>query len=170
MKNLKITGLLILLLLSAVHVQAQDEAPLTDDELTKYASVMLFADTEKAKMGTVYNERIKGEELMNGGRRFKEIKDAKGDDAKLQELNVTEEELAVFNSIQEEYEAMVATFKEAYTAKIKDKEVLGAGLYNRIRKELKTDADLKARYDAIFEQLKANSAEGEEAPAGDGSN
>ncbi len=170
MKNLKTTGLLILLLLSAISVKAQDEAPLTDEELGKYAAVMLFADTEKARMGQVYNERIKGEELMNGGRRFKEIKDAKGDDAKLQELSVTEDELAVFNSIQEEYDAMVATFKEAYTAKIKDKEVLGAGLYNRIRKALKADAELKTRYEAIYETVKAEATEGEEDPSTDGSN
>ncbi|MGI9545085.1 MAG: hypothetical protein ACR2MX_17620 [Cyclobacteriaceae bacterium] len=156
-KNAKllICGALGVLMLFGYQANAQDETPLTDDELKKYAMVMDFAAQEKERMQKDYNELIQAEELMQGGRRFQELKGAKGDEAKLAELSATEEELAVFNGIQTKYEEMVGSFKEAYTAKIKDKEQLGAGLYNRIGKALKADEEVKGRYEAILEGVKA---------------
>jgi uncharacterized protein YktA (UPF0223 family) len=144
-------------------MQAQDEAPLTDEELKKYALVMDFADQEKAKLKDSYNAMIQDQELMAGGKRFKELKAAGGDEAKLSEISATPEEIEVFNTIEAANNENIAAFKEAYTAKIKDKEQLGAGLYNRISKALKADADLKARYTAIMESVKSERASAEEA-------
>ena len=147
----------------SVEMQAQDEAPLTDEELKKYALVMDFADQEKAKLKDSYNAMIQDQELMAGGKRFKELKAAGGDEAKLSEISATPEEIEVFNTIEAANNENIAAFKEAYTAKIKDKEQLGAGLYNRITKALKADADLKARYTAILESVKSERASAEEA-------
>ena len=141
-----------------IEVQAQDEAPLTDDELKKYAMVMDFADQEKAKLKESYNAMIQEQELMTGGKRFKELKAAGGDEAKLSEIGATPEEIEVFNTIEAANNENIAAFKEAYTAKIKDKEQLGAGLYNRISKALKADEELKGRYAAILESVKSERA------------
>ncbi len=143
-------------------VQGQDEEPLTDEELKKYALVMDFADQEKEKLKEAYNASIQDNELMDGGRRFKEIQGADGDEAKLQEIGATPEEIEAYNQIEEANKERIEAFKEAYTEKIKDNEQLGAGLYNRITKELKSDAELKARYEGILEGIKSERAEGEE--------
>ena len=147
----------------SVDLQAQDEAPLTDEELKKYAMVMDFADQEKAKLKESYNAMIQEQELMTGGKRFKELKAAGGDEAKLSEIGATPEEIEVFNTIEAANNENIAAFKEAYTTKIKDKEQLGAGLYNRISKALKTDTELKTRYTAIMEAIKSERASAEES-------
>ena len=159
-KNVMYCALGVLLLLG-YSVNAQDDTPITDDELKKYAVVMDYAAQEKERMQKEYNEMIQAEELMKGGRRFQELKGAKGDEAKLAELEATEEEIAAFDGIQTNYQEMVSSFKEVYTAKIKDKEQLGAGLYNRIGKALKADEEVKGRYEAILEGVKAERKEAE---------
>jgi hypothetical protein len=165
--NLHVLGMLVgAMVLFTINTQAQDEEPLTDEELTKYAVVMDFADLEKEKLKTDYNSMIQEEELMDGGRRFKELKAAGGDEAKHAEIEATPEEIEAFNKIEAANNENIAAFKEAYTTKIKDKEQLGAGLYNRITKALKTDEELKTRYTAILETAKSERAAAEEAIEG----
>jgi len=162
MKRKLMSLLLVIFVGLSLNVQAQDEAPLTDEELKKYAMVMDFADQEKQKLKESYNAMIQEQELMTGGKRFKELKAAGGDEAKLSEISATPEEIEVFNTIETANNENIATFKEAYTAKIKDKEQLGAGLYNRISKALKADEELKTRYTAILESVKSERASMEE--------
>ena len=147
---------------AATNVIAQD-AELTDEELTKYANVMAFADMEKAKMQEKYNEMIKAEEVMAGGKRFKEIKGTKGDADKLAAIGITPEEQAAYDQIQGKYDEMAKEFKEAYTAKIKDKELLGAAVYNKVNRALKSDSGVKERYEAILAQVKAEENEDEKS-------
>ena len=173
--NFKVLGMLLsAVMLGTINLNAQDEEPLTDEELTKYALVMDFADQEKEKLKTDYNAMIQAEELMDGGRRFKELKAAGEDEAKLAEIEATPEEIEVFNKIETANNENIEAFKEAYTTKIKDNEQLGAALYNRITKALRSDEELKTRYTAILEGIQSERAaaeeaeEGAEASSGDG--
>ncbi len=161
--------LLLVMFFVISAAQAQDETPITDEELKKYALVMDFADQEKLKLKESYNAMIQAEELMAGGKRFKELKGAAGNEVKLAELKVTPEELDVFNKIEAFNNQNIAAFKEAYTEKIKDKEQLGAGLYNRINKALKSDDELKTRYATILESVKSERADLQEQEADDDS-
>ena len=149
------------LALSTTNMQAQDEAPITDEELTKYALVMDYADQEKEKLKVDYNSMIQAEELMAGGRRFKELKEADGDETKLSEIEATPEEIEAFNKIEASNNENIEAFKEAYTTKIKDSEQLGAGLYNKITKALKNDPELKARYMTVLETVTSARASAE---------
>ncbi len=153
--NLQVFGLLAgAMIFGVLNTQAQDEEALTDEELKKYALVMDYAEQEKERLKVDYNEMIQAEELMDGGRRFKELKDVADDSVKLAET-ATPEELEVFNKIENANNENIEAFKEAYTEKIKDKEALGAGLYNKITKALRSDAELKARYTAIFDEVQS---------------
>jgi uncharacterized protein YicC (UPF0701 family) len=114
---------------------------------------MDYANLEKTRLKNDYNSLIQAEESMGGGRRFKELKSAAGDETKLAEIEATPEEIETFNKIESANAESITAFKEAYTTKIKDKEQLGAGLYNKITKALKVDDDLKARYGAILESI-----------------
>ena len=154
--------LAVVMLLSVTNTQAQDEEPLTDEELKKYALVMDYAEQEKERLKDDYNEMIQAEELMDGGRRFKELSAAGDDEEKLAEIEATDEEIEVYNKIVAANNENIEAFKTAYTEKIKDNEQLGAALYNRITKELKSDEELKARYTAIFEAVQSERASEEE--------
>jgi len=149
----------------AINIQAQDEEPVTDEELTKYALVMDYADQEKEILKTDYNAMIQAEESMEGGRRFKELKSAAGDETKLAEIEATPEEIETYSKIESANAENITAFKEAYTTRIKDKEQLGAGLYNKITKALKTDEELKARYGTILESIQNERVSAEEEVA-----
>jgi hypothetical protein len=77
--------------------------------------------------------------------------DAEG---QMETAEVTEEERAEFIRIREATEAMKKAFLETYRNKIKSD--IGAARYNRLRKDLKTDDALKAKYQAIYAQTTTN--------------
>ncbi|WP_425391945.1 hypothetical protein [Ekhidna sp.] len=135
--------------------KAQDEVSFSDEELTQYATVMVWAENEKERMTEVYNGWINNDETLAAAR-FVEIKSAKGDSVKLQEIEVTSDELMAFEQIQVNYDSMTASFKEVYIGKIK--EDIGAGLYNNLKKALKSDAEVKAQYQVIYDGLMEASA------------
>ena len=56
---------------------------------------------------------------------------------------------------------MVSDFKSVYPTLIKDE--LGASVYNKVKKGLKADPDLKTKYEEIVDSLKPE--EGEEGDA-----
>lgn len=159
-KGMLLFGMIVALFVVNFDTNAQD-SKVSDDELMLYATVMNKIDSMKNDMQTKYNDMIKNEEAMDGGRRFKELKSANGDEGKLAEINATEEEIAIFDSIQEGYEKLLSDFKTAYPALIKDE--LGAGVYNKVKKALKADADLKTKYNEILESLKPEESEEEDA-------
>lgn len=143
--------LLIICLMAGVGmVSAQNETTFSDEELTSYAAVMVWAEVEKERMTETYNDWINNDETLEAAR-FVKIKSAKGDSAKLQEFEVADEELVAFEQIQANYDSMTSSFKEVYIGKIK--EDIGAGLYNSLKKELKSNADVKSKYQTIYDGL-----------------
>lgn len=159
--RLRTVFMTILAVTAFTAVYAQD-AEINDEDLKKYAMVMDSIDAMKSNIQKEYNALIQNEELMAGGRRFVEIQSAAKDSTKSAELEVTDEEMMVYNNIQAKYEEMTAEFKESYTSLIKDE--LGGALYNDITKALRSDADLKARYEEILAEIKKGSDnEGTEA-------
>ena len=140
------------------------QTEVSDEELKSYALVMDSIDVLKEEMGVKYNDRIKSEELMDGGRRFKEIDDANGDEAKLAAANVTAEELAAYQGIKAYYDSLISDFKATYPELIKS-DLLGAATYNKVKKAL-ADAEVKARYEAILAERKKETTTEETATAG----
>lgn len=132
------------------NVQAQEEE-VTDEELRSYAVVMDSAEVKKKEMGASYNKMIQEEEAMQGGRRFQELKNANGDEEKLEEIGATEEEIEIYTRIQEDYDAMVNEFKEEYTEMIK--EHVTVPTYNKVSRELKSNEEVKARYEEILSEV-----------------
>ena len=139
---------------------SQDEKEYTDEELTKYATVMVWAEDEKGRMTEVYNSWINDNEDLDAPR-FLKLKKANGDSVKLQEIEATDIEVAAYDKILANYDSMTASFKEVYVGKIK--EDIGAGLYNTLRADLKSKEELKTRYEAIVEGLKEESEEDDES-------
>lgn len=137
------------LTLSVVSLKAQDEATFTDEDLTKYATVMVWADQEKSKMADSVEFWVKSNDKITGTS-YNVLSKAKKKGA-LEEAEATEEEKTEFNIIQENIEGQKAAFKEVYVGKIKSD--IGAGLYNRLKKSLKSDEEVKGRYEIIYQEL-----------------
>ncbi|MFK7953538.1 MAG: hypothetical protein AB8B73_11875 [Ekhidna sp.] len=148
MKKLSFYALMIL---SVLSTRAQEETYM-DEELSTYATVMVWAEAEKGKMTDTYNDWINSNEVLSA-KTFLDIKNAKGDSIEIANSGASIEEVEAFETIQSKYDSMTSSFKEVYVGKIKGD--IGAGLYNRLKKSLKADADVKSRYDAIYEGLKS---------------
>ena len=162
MFKFRIWGLALVLCFLGMTLQnvAAQDVEILDEDLKNYAMIMDSLDVLKTNIKKDFNVMIKAEELMKGGRRFNEIKSAKGDEAKLKELNVTEEELAVYNKIQEAKKAKEKELSVTYNTLIKEK--LGAKKFKAIRSGIKSDAEMKEKYKAFKEELKANRTESDE--------
>lgn len=131
-------------------LNAQGESVISDEDLSKYAQVMVWAELEKNKITEIYNDWINKDENLTAIL-FVKIKAAKGDSAKLSEIAVSQEELQSFNQIEASYDSLTSAFKNAYVGRIK--EDVGAGVYNRVKKSLGLDAAVKARYQLIFNKF-----------------
>lgn len=139
----------------------------SDEDLKRYAAMevktseFVEAKTEELRKMIVENE------IFKGGARYNEIKAAWGDDAKMTEANVTEEEKAAYQAVQDFQASLTDTVKEYKTNLIMDEEVLGAGTYNKVLAATKEDPAMKEKLDQLISELKSQS---EAEKDGDGQN
>lgn len=154
--------LMVLLLAGVISVRAQEEESFSDEDLTKYATVMVWAEVEQTNLGKIVSDSvavwIEGTALETS--RYNELRtaDKKGS---LEDVDATEDELTVFAEVTQKIEDKKTKFKEAYVGKIKSD--IGSGLYNKLKKALKTDDEVKARYEAIYSKLLDASKEEEQS-------
>ena len=151
--NLRIAGLCLLITLGTIKSIAQET--LTDEELTKYATVMNWAKKQTTKMSKDVSAAVKADESLSGTAYKKISKAFKAGDAN--STDATQAEVDAFMVIQNNTDKSKAEFKVVYVEKIGSD--IGNGLYNRIKKALKTDDDVKARYQAIYDGLQAQEEE-----------
>ncbi|MCE7054549.1 hypothetical protein LZF95_07680 [Algoriphagus sp. AGSA1] len=161
MKKVLLFGTLFAFLGLAAY--AQDENKVTDEDLVKYASMEVqfynFLNSRTEKMKSMIQEN----EIFQGGARYNEIKAAWGDEAKMTEAKVTEEEKAAFEEIQAFQNSQQEVLKEYKTELIMDEEVLGAGTYNKVLAATKEDPSIKEKLDSLIAEMKAK----QEAEKGD---
>ncbi|MDH4092294.1 MAG: hypothetical protein OEV74_07630 [Cyclobacteriaceae bacterium] len=138
---------------------AQEE--ITDEEIRKYAVTMDSINNMKASLLDDISVMVKSNEDMTN-ERYNELSKIIDDNDKLAEAKATPEEIAFIKE--------VAAKKKQGTAKISKtfqtmaKEYVGAATYNKVKKALKTDADVKSRYQAVMDELeKDNNVDEEEA-------
>lgn len=133
------------------HTQAVAQSDVTTKELTKYAQVTAKIDSLKTGMKSKISNAVKSNELMEGGKLYNKLNKAKGDEAKIAETGASEEQLAAYAEIQQAITGFKADFKTQYTSIVKDE--IGAGVYNKVKKALKTDDTIKTQYEAIVASM-----------------
>ncbi|MEO9966966.1 MAG: hypothetical protein ABJF11_14305 [Reichenbachiella sp.] len=156
--SLLILGMLVACLAICPNTFAQD-TEVTDEELSKYVEVTAKIDSLKADMKAKISEAVKSNELMEGGKVYNQLNKAKGDETKLAEIGATEEQMAAYNEIQDGITAFKAEFKTQYTEVVKND--IGAGSYNKVKKALKSDEALKAKYEELIAALSDESSDSE---------
>lgn len=129
------------------------------DELKLYATVSAKIDSLKASMKGKISDAVKNNELMEGGKLYNQLNKANGDEAKIAEIDASEEQLAAYAKIQEDIETYKAEFKDQYTNVVKDE--IGAGTYNKVKKALKANEEVKAQYAEIVASLDESTEESE---------
>ncbi|AGA79790.1 hypothetical protein [Echinicola vietnamensis] len=157
---------LLMMCFMSVAAQAQQEnseaEPVTDEEIEKFASmkdsVNHFMEVKQADLESM----IKDNEVFDVAR-YNEIKEAWGDDAKLAEINITDEEKAEYEEILNTKNSLSDVIKERMIELIKNDEVLGAATYNKVNAAMKTDPEVKAKVDELIaEKASARAPEEEE--------
>lgn len=149
-------------LLGMGSVMAQTESDISDENLRSYIMVMDSVDELRTQLSEDVSEMIKSHELMDGGRAYSKIKSADGDLEKLEEEEITEEQVEAYEELQGQLEEMQAELNSTFSEMVK--EHVGIAEYNKIRKGLRSDEELKARYDELVAEM--NKEEGLEPGEG----
>ena len=99
MKRVGLIGIMALVLPLGIYAQDATENMFTDDELTKYATVMKWAEDEKGVLSSVVKDSVaiwmKGSELTIS--QYNVLKKANKAGA-LEEVEATEGEMAMFRN------------------------------------------------------------------------
>ncbi|MCH7412227.1 hypothetical protein MM213_01930 [Belliella sp. R4-6] len=168
MKRVFVLAFLMLGMMS-VQVNAQDESEeVTEEEMMKFAAMeanfAAFIAGKQAEM----EDMIKSNEIIEGGgARYNEIKAAWGNDEKLAEINITEEEKAEYQRIQDFIGSIGESAREYKTDLIMDADVLGAATYNKVNKAIKENPEVKEKVDTMIAEMKKKNAEEGQEPVTD---
>ena len=166
----KLFGLAFLIFgLIGFNAQAQDEAAeeITDEEIAKFAamedSVMAFYEQKNEELISM----IKDNEVIDGAARYNEIKDAWEDEAKLTEIEITDEEKAAYESVMEFMGSLSTEVRELKIGLIKNDDVLGIATFNKVSKAMKENPEVKEKVDSLVAELKEKRAPDEEESSSD---
>jgi len=124
----------------------------SSDELLRYAEAMNKIDSLKESVKVTFNDMVKSDTLMRGGRVYMDLESAKGDSVKISALNLDDPTLEAYQKLKVGYESLQSNFKDAFTVIIK--EDMGAALYNKVRNQLKSDKELEARLNELLAGMK----------------
>ncbi|WP_286937387.1 MULTISPECIES: hypothetical protein [unclassified Algoriphagus] len=162
MKKVLLFGAFFAFLGLTGFAQEANEEPVTDEEIEKYANVeFLTAQFVNDKTEELKN-MISGNEIFQGGARYNEIKAVWGNEEKMAEANVTEDEIAAFQGVLDFMASLQEEAKEYKTNLIMDDEILGVSTYNKVN-GAKSDPAIKEKIDSIVESKKAQAAAAKEA-------
>ena len=149
---MKITKVLMacLLILAAVVSKAQTTEKITDEDLKKYAVTMDSVEGMQQTLREIVSTTVQKNTVMPVAR-YNELFKIIDDEAKLKATNATPEEIAFIKDINALREDNIKRINATYQALAKD--YVGLKTFNAIRKSLKTDQELKARYDNVSKDV-----------------
>lgn len=154
--KLRIVGLMGLLLIGSQTVFAQGATEFSDEELTKYATVMKWAEAETAALSQKVANLVNNNEKLSASA-YNTLSRAQKAGEDLRSTDIAEDEIIEFEKVAKTTEDLKEEFNGIYKEKILSD--IGASLYNSLKKALKTDAEIKSRYESIFESLRDERAE-----------
>lgn len=153
--------LLLLALVGGVFTLRAQGDQISDEDLTNYAKVMVWAENEKDALGSIVSDSVTiwlENSILTPGR-YMEFSKAEKQGA-LQSVDATQQEFDEYARIQARIDQKAEKFKATYVDRIKND--IGAGPYNQIKSALKSDTEVKSRYDAIYNKVKEESGSDED--------
>lgn len=150
--RLFILGILFAFFSTAAIAQDATEEQITDEELTRYAVAMDSVERMKATLMAKITDKVENNDLMVNSR-YNELTKIIDEEAQLAAAKATPEEIAFVKEIGVMKDEGASVIKETLIAMVK--EDVTAATYNRVTKALKSDPEVKKRYDAIFTTISA---------------
>ena len=136
---------------SIERVQITDEQDqITDEELKKYAVAMDSINDMKASLLEEISDIVKEDGKMTNAR-YNDLSKIANDPAKLAQAKATPEEIELLKKVAEKKNE--GTVEINNTFKALAQEYVGAAAYNKIKKALTTDPELKSKYEAMLQEL-----------------
>lgn len=122
----------------------------TDEELKKYAVTMDSINDMKESLSVEISDILKEDGKMSIAR-YTELSKIAEDSTQLTAANATPEEIALLKTIAEKKDEGIAEINNTFQALARD--YVGAASFNKVKKALTTDPALKAKYEAMLEEL-----------------
>lgn len=143
-------ALLLVFVMGFSVLYAQDDA-ISDEELKAYAIANAAVKSITSTISPMVNGLIAKQEGMTG-QRFKELKATKGDEGKLAAIEAKDWEVQFLNTVNTEIDKRTDAAKEIIN--LMAKYAIGTSNYKAIKAGLKSDDELKARYETISASIK----------------
>lgn len=135
-------------------INAQDsttaQSEITDEELEKYAVTMDSVEDMKASLLEDITEMVKSNEKITNAR-YNDLSKIIDDEAALKEAKATPEEIAFLKEVAAKKEEGTKKIQETFQTMAKD--YVGASSYNKIKDALKTNPELKKRYETQLDKV-----------------
>lgn len=148
-----------MLFLIAVYANAQTDVAVTDEELTKYATAMDSVNELTIELMDSITSMVKNTSVMSATR-YNDLSKIIGDESKLAEAKATPEEIDFVKSVADYKSKSTSEINTAFQSLAKD--YVGAATFNKVKKALTSDAELKGKYESLMEELKKDNTRTEE--------
>ena len=135
--------------------ETAESEEITEEDIAKFATVELMTAQYVDDKTEELRNMIINNEVIDGGARYNEIKAAWGDEAKEVEIKLTEEERAAYQAIKDFQDSLQQSVVEYKTELIKNDEILGVSIYNKVNGAIKEDPAMKEKLDQKIAQLKS---------------
>jgi hypothetical protein len=145
---------------SIAQETAENEV-ITDEDLAKFAKVEVMTSQFVDDKTEELRNMILNNEVIDGGARYNEIKAAWGDAAKEAEIELTDEERAAYKAIKDFQDSLQQSVVDYKTELIKNDEILGVSIYNKVNGAIKENPTLKEKLDQMIAELKSKDDSGE---------
>lgn len=144
-------------LLAAVASKAQTSNEITDEDLKKYAITMDSVEAMQETLSEIVAETVQNNTVTTVAR-YNELFKIIDDEAKLKEAKATSEEIAFIKQINDLRSVNITRINATYQSLAKD--YVGLKAFNAIKKSLKSDKDIKTRYDNLSKGLETKEKSG----------
>ena len=141
---------------SLEQIQITDQNQITDEELQKYAIAMDSINDMKESLLEEISDIVKGDGKMTNAR-YNDLSKIANDPAKLAQAKATPEEIELLKKVAEKKNEGTVEINNTFKALAQD--YVGAASYNKIKKALATDAELKSKYQQMLQELEKDGSE-----------
>ena len=140
---------LVVATLTFSQLYGQD-VKVTDEELMKYAVTMDSINEMSASVRNMIADMVKESNTITAAR-YNELSKIASDEARLAEAKATPEEIAFLKEVADRKAAETARINETY--QLLAKEYVTAPVFNKVKKALAQEPELKTRYDSLMTEM-----------------
>jgi len=139
-----------LITLFTITAALSQETAVSDEELTRYATAMDSINEMSADVKIMITDMVKNGSVMTATR-YNEISKIISDETKLAETKATPEEISFVKDVAAKKDEESAKINLAFQSLAKD--YVGAATYNKVKKALASDPELKGKYDSLMTEM-----------------